>query len=68
MGFPSDCPCKDCRNRHEKCHGECDRYQAWKYERSEILGRIHAEKSSYTNHDAQPYWRKHRKDDRRGQT
>lgn len=64
----SDCPCDGCRMRHEACHDKCDRYKAWKYKRSEILARIRAEKDSYTDHDSQPYWRKHRKDDRRGLT
>lgn len=23
-------PCKDCKNRHPKCHSECDKYAAFK--------------------------------------
>ena len=26
------CPCKGCQDRHEACHGQCDRYQVWKAE------------------------------------
>ena len=23
-------PCKDCTERHHKCHSECEAYQQWK--------------------------------------
>lgn len=23
-------PCKDCTERHFKCHGECEKYKEWK--------------------------------------
>jgi len=23
------CPCKDCRKRHETCHGSCDQNKNW---------------------------------------
>lgn len=39
MNFPSD-PCdrcfRQCKERHDS---DCERYQAWKYQRSEMLGR-----------------------------
>ncbi len=24
-----DCPCKGCPERHEACHGHCERYKTW---------------------------------------
>lgn len=29
-------PCKDCQDRHEGCHGECERYKAYAAEREAI--------------------------------
>ena len=55
------CPCAGCGERSPTCHGGCERYKAWKYKRSEIMLKVHAERRSYTNHDAQPFWRKYRK-------
>ena len=26
----SNCPCKDCEGRHEKCHSHCDSYKEWR--------------------------------------
>lgn len=23
-------PCKDCADRHEACHGSCEKYKAWR--------------------------------------
>ena len=60
-------PCKDCRNRRPGCHDTCERYKAWRWKRSEILNRERMKRDAYTDHDKQPYWRKHRNDDRRGQ-
>lgn len=61
------CPCDGCRDRHQACHDRCERYIAWKYKRSEVLGKIRAERETYTDHDHQPYWNKHRRDSKRGQ-
>ena len=30
------CPCKDCENRHLKCHGDCQAYIEWKQEKNHI--------------------------------
>ena len=27
-----DCPCKDCKNRHESCHSHCPLYLGWRKE------------------------------------
>ena len=69
-----DNPCKDCRRRLRTaddkvydCHDHCDLYLAWKYERSEILNRMRLDKDGYTDHDNQPYWKKHKKSSKRGQ-
>lgn len=26
-----DCPCKDCKERHECCHDKCEKYKSWKH-------------------------------------
>lgn len=33
-------PCKDCTDRHENCHAECDRYKVWKHDITEEKNRI----------------------------
>lgn len=57
----SDCPCKDCRVRRIGCHSTCERYKTWRFQRSEVLERVRARKDAYTDHNAQPFWRKYRK-------
>ena len=37
-------PCKDCTERHPKCHGECERYKKWKEPMEK------ARKQKYINH------------------
>lgn len=29
-------PCKDCKERTEKCHAKCTRYKAWKEEHEKV--------------------------------
>lgn len=29
-------PCKDCKDRTEKCHGKCERYRGWKEENEKV--------------------------------
>lgn len=66
--FPSDhCPCDGCQRRHEACHDNCELYQAWKYQRSEVLAKMRAERDAYTDKEKQPYWHKYRRDNKRGQ-
>ena len=67
MSYPSDCPCRNCNSRTVNCHGYCGHYEAWKIRREKELEQEWLSRDGYTNHDAQPYWRKHRKDSRRGQ-
>lgn len=28
-------PCRYCADRHQRCHGECEKYKAWKAELAE---------------------------------
>ena len=30
-------PCKDCKDRTEKCHGKCERYREWKKEHEKAM-------------------------------
>ena len=36
--------CKGCEERHEGCHGECERYKAWKEERDRIREDLYRQK------------------------
>ena len=54
----ADCPCKHCSERHEVCHDKCDRYQAWKSDRAEMLNKERLSRDGYTDHDNQPFWKK----------
>ena len=65
----ANCPCRNCTERHPACHGKCEKYIAWKDMRSNVLTKMRNDKENYTDHDSQPFWRKHRKDARskRGQ-
>ena len=29
-------PCKNCKDRHQNCHAECDRYIDWKKKLAEL--------------------------------
>ena len=37
-------PCKDCENREIGCHGNCEKYKAWKAELQEMKKQIGKEK------------------------
>ena len=67
MNFPSDCPCKGCDERHKACWDKCEKYTAWKMDREEMLAKDRLSRDAYTDHDSQPYWKKHYKDSKRGQ-
>lgn len=60
-------PCRECKERHPACWDTCERYKAWRWKRSEILNLERLKRDGYTDHDTQPYWKKHRKDTKRGQ-
>ena len=30
---PPKAPCKDCEDRHRNCHGECEKYKVFKFDR-----------------------------------
>ena len=30
-------PCMNCPDRYPVCHGKCEKYQAWKAERSKVI-------------------------------
>ena len=38
-------PCKDCPERHEKCHATCEKYQEYKKRHYEEKGRLWKENS-----------------------
>ncbi len=38
--------CNGCKERHEGCHGECERYKAWKEERDRKREEIYKQKTS----------------------
>jgi hypothetical protein len=40
-------PCKDCPNRHQGCHSECDKYIAFRKERDELNELKHKEKEKH---------------------
>lgn len=63
----TNCPCRGCGKRTIGCHAKCDDYATWKAVNDIINEDDRLSRDGYTNHDAQPYWRKHRKDSRRGQ-
>lgn len=35
------CPCKDCDNRSETCHGICKAYKEWSVENEKTRDEIH---------------------------
>lgn len=39
-----DAPCKDCKDRHDICWKDCDKYLRYKKEREEIKEKISEEK------------------------
>lgn len=43
MRLPNN-PCKDCKERHKKCHGHCEKYMAAKKEHAEIMMEINRER------------------------
>ena len=40
-------PCKDCSDRHYKCHSECEKYQAFVIENEKRKARIRLENKLY---------------------
>lgn len=40
----SEVPCRTCTERHERCHGTCERYLRWKAEHQEIKEHIYKER------------------------
>ena len=67
--YAGTCPCKICTKRHLGCHSKCDLYIGWKDDNDYFKEKARLERDGYTDHDSQPFWRKHRKDARskRGQ-
>ncbi len=33
--------CRDCKERHVGCHGECEHYLAWREENEKLKKRMH---------------------------
>ena len=33
---PTDCPCKNCKDRHVTCHSECEKYKHWQETRPKV--------------------------------
>ena len=56
------CPCAICGKRYVGCHAKCELYNEWKTDTDQIKARERMNRESYTDHDSQPYWRKHRTD------
>lgn len=46
-GNGSAVPCKGCEERHEACHGTCERYKAWRAELDRIKENAYKEKKRY---------------------
>ena len=40
-------PCKDCPDRHQGCHSECEKYIAFRKERDELNELRHQENEKY---------------------
>lgn len=40
-------PCKDCLDRHQGCHSECEKYIAFRKERDELNELKHQENEKY---------------------
>lgn len=60
-------PCRDCKKREVGCHAKCEDYKSWKVLRDFVIaGQRSIESNRGTDHDSQPFWRKHRKDPQRG--
>lgn len=49
-------PCKDCKERHPKCHGECEKYAAFCEESKRIRAARLAE-SELNAYQSESYWR-----------
>lgn len=37
-------PCRSCTERHESCHGTCDRYLTWKAKHQEVKDHMFKER------------------------
>ena len=37
------CPCKDCSERYQGCHGKCSRYTEWRSEYDKMKAQLAAE-------------------------
>lgn len=53
-------PCKDCSERHESCHSDCDKYQEWKEESDKFRDFKNVKKCYYIHNEFQTgnkkYW------------
>ena len=60
----TNCPCKNCPDRHQGCHAEChDRYQRWKKAvdaQSEKEREFHRAHDTMSDDQKRKMWRKSR--------
>lgn len=59
----TDCPCKDCEDRHSGCHGKCQRFAEWRVkvdERREKERRFYQSNNTISEHHRRQIWRKSR--------
>ena len=54
------CPCKDCSDRHELCHSDCEKYREWKEQKDRVRAMRREEKSISDALFAGPVERKER--------
>lgn len=47
-------PCKDCENRHSKCHAKCEEYAEWSKQRKDTKEKIH--KAYQAEYEADSYF------------
>lgn len=52
------CPCKDCSERTETCHGSCDRYKSWKTQLDALNAKIRQANQNFQNRRLIPFWRR----------
>ena len=41
----TNCPCKDCGDRHLNCHSECKKYKNWVAEKEKLRDKIRKNES-----------------------
>ena len=60
--YNNGCPCMGCTDRHQGCHGKCDKYKEWRAKMDKLMkARQDARVDTMSEARAKKIWREKRR-------